>query len=76
MNNFIEMNKPPAVRLLFHTLDISVMLSRILHLNKRFDASKKKTFEWSLVGGGFDPFEALAGVAFDHLNSQHTREFD
>ena len=26
--------------------------------------------------GVFDAFEGLAGVAFDHLNYQHTREFD
>ena len=26
--------------------------------------------------GDLTPFEALAGGAFDHLNCQHTREFD
>ena len=26
--------------------------------------------------GVFDAFEGLAGGAFDHLNYQHTREFD
>ena len=51
------------------------MFSRILHLNKRFDASKN----FWMVASGWGIwlfFEALAGVAFDHLNSRHTGEFD
>ena len=46
-----------------------------LHLNERFDAGEN----FWIIAGGFDAFWStshLAGWAFDHLNGQHTGEFD
>ena len=40
-------------------------------MEKIFD-HEKSLMEW----GGFDIFEGLAGGVFDHLNCQHTGEFD
>ena len=51
-------------------------LLRYLTLNKRFD--KWENFWIISCGyvGDFTRFEALAGGAFNHLNCQHTREFN
>ena len=52
----------------FPYFDISVVLSRILHLNKRFDTK-------FLLAWVFDSFWSDCRCAFEHLNCQHTGEF-